>query len=99
MKGLKKLIFFRGAIFEITFNKEGRNINSQGEFLFDFLPQEYLARWLKIKTLKYSLGLINTELDPNAPKETYLLQGFVEVEIGIAPERTQLLGNNTQAKR
>ena len=52
-----------------------------------------------IKILKGPLGLINIDFDPNAPKQTYLLQGFVEFETFIDPERTQFLGNNTQSKR
>ena len=53
----------------------------------------------KIKILKDPLRLINIEFDPNAPKETYLLQGFVEVETGITTEWTQFLGEVNQAKR
>ena len=65
-----------------------------------YLPsQEDLASWCKIKTLKYPLGLRNIEFYPNATKDIYLLQRFVEVEIGIAPERTQYLGNNNISNR
>ena len=32
-------------------------------------------------------------------KQDYYNQGFTEVEIGVVPERTQLLDNNVQAKR
>ena len=67
--------------------------------IFDLPPQEYFARWHKIKILKAPLGLKNIDFDPNKPKDTYLMQGFIEVEIGVAPYRTQFLVNNTQAKK
>ena len=59
MKEPKKLIFFHGDIFEITFNKEGNFSHSLGVFLFDLPSQEDLAMWRKIKILKAPLGLRN----------------------------------------
>ena len=99
VKESKKIIFFRGAIFEITFTKEGNFSNSKRALIFYLPLQKYLANWRKIKILTTLIGLINVEFDTNTPKETYLSQGFVEFEIGIAPEQTQFLGNITQSKR
>ena len=59
VKEPKKLIFFRGAIFKIVFNKEGNFSHSLGVFLFDLPSQEDLAMWRKIKILKAPLGPIN----------------------------------------
>ena len=99
LKETKKIIFFHGAIFKITFNKEVTFSNSQNALLLNLPLQEDLSSWSKIKILKSSIGLRNIELDPNTPKETYLSQGSVEVEIGIALERTLFIGNSTQVER
>ena len=36
----KKFLFFRGAIFETTYNKEGKSSNTQKELLFELPTQE-----------------------------------------------------------
>ena len=97
MREPRKTIFFRDAIFEITFDKEGKFSNSQEALIFHLPLQEYILGWRKIKILKAPIGIKNIEFDPNTSKYTYLSQGFVEVEIGIATERNQSIGNNTQS--
>ena len=44
-------------------------------------------------------GKKNIDFDPNTPNDNYLMQGFVEFEIGITPDQTHFIANNTQAKR
>ena len=98
MKEPKELLFFGGNIFEIRSNKEWKFINSQRAFLFDLPSQEDISIWHKIKIIKATLGIKSIYIDPNSPRILFM-QGFVEVEIGVAPYRTQFLENNTQSRR
>ena len=99
VKEPKTLLFFKGAIFECTFNKEGRFSNTQKALLYDLPSQATLDNWHPIKVLLPPIGLQDIEFDPDESKDTYISKGFNEVEVGLAPERIQLLANNVQAKR
>ena len=55
MKQPKELLFFRGAIFEINYNKEGKLKSPQSAFL---PSKEDPAIWHKIKNIKAPLGLL-----------------------------------------
>ena len=93
------LLFFKGAVFEMTFNVVGKFSNTQTGILFDLPGQEDLTNWRKIKILKTPLGFKETYYDPGITKEQYLERGFVEIEVGPVPERTQYLPGRKQAKR
>ena len=45
------LLFFRGAIFEMTFNAEGQFSNTQTCILFDMPSVDDLQNWRKVKVL------------------------------------------------
>ena len=81
----KKLIFFKGAVYEITFNEEGKFSNTQTALLFDLPSQDDLDNWRKIKVLKAPLGIKDIEFDINKTKEMYLNEKYEEIQIGIAP--------------
>ena len=49
--------------------------------------------------MKTPLGLREIAYDPLLSKQAYLERGFVEVEVGTAPEQTQYLPGSMQAKR
>ena len=99
IKRTKKAYFFKGAIYEITFNEEGKFSNTQTALLFDLPSQDDLDNWRKIKVLKAPLGIKDIEFDMNKTKEMYLNEKYEEIRIGLAPQRTQFLTNNYQAKR
>ena len=99
VKEPKTLLFFRGAIFEMTFNVEGEFSNTQTAILFELPSQEDLSNWRKIKVLKTPLGLREIVFDPLLSKEAYLERGYIEVEVGPAPERAQNFPGNIQGKR
>ena len=61
--------------------------------------QDDIDNWRKIKVLKAPFGVKDIEFDVNKTKEMYLNEQYEEVLIGIAPQRTQQLTNNCQAKR
>ena len=93
------LLFFRGAVMEMTFNVEGKFSNTQTAILYDLPSEDDLSNWKKIKVLKTPIGLKEIIYDSNISKATYIDQGFVEVNVGVAPERTQIFSDNIQAKR
>ena len=68
--------------------------------LYDLPSKEDVELFKKIKILCAPPGLKNFAIDvDNVTKEELLNEGFTEVSIGIAPERTVALKNNIQAKR
>ena len=95
-----ELLLFRGGQYEFTFNKENEFSQSQMALLYDLPSQEDVDSVKKIKILCAPPGLKNYAIDiGNVTKEDLLSEGFTEVSIGIAPERTLALKNNIQAKR
>ena len=72
VKEPKKLLFFKGAIYEITFNKEGEYSQSQMVLLFDMPLEEDLINWRKIKILVAPNGLKEVVFDNNKIKEEYI---------------------------
>ena len=95
-----ELLFFRGGQYEFTFNKDGKFSQSQMALLYDLPSQEDVESFRKIKILCAPPGLKNFAIDvDNVTKEELLNEGFTEVSIGVAPERTLALKNNIQAKR
>ena len=99
LKEPRKLLLFRGAVYDITFNKDGEFSQSQLAILFDLPSEEDLENWRKIKILVAPLGLKEIEFREEDRKEVYLNKGFVERFIGVAPERMCIISNNVQAQR
>jgi hypothetical protein len=100
LKEPRTLLFFRGAVYEFTYNNDEKYSQGQMALLFDLPSQDIIDRNKKIKILAAPPGLQDVdEFDHTVPKEFYLSKGFNEVTIGIAPERTQDVGGNTQAQR
>ena len=99
LKEPTQILFFRGAMYECTYNEDGKFSQSQLAILFDLPSQDDLNNWRKIKVLVAPPGLKDFVFDHDASKESYLEQGFTDVKIGVAPQRTQSLANNLQAQR
>ena len=94
VKESQLLLFFKGAIYEATFNDRDKFSNTQMMMMYDLPSTEAVQNWRKVKLLKCPLGEKEVEFDTNAEKKTYLEQGFVEVDVGVAPDRTQSLPGN-----
>ena len=68
--------------------------------LFNLPSQDDLNNWRKIKILiAPAPGMTDIEFDNTATKASYIALGFIEVKIGVAPERTQSIKGNIQAQR
>ena len=92
-----EILFFRGAIFECTFNEDEKFSQSQMAVLYDIPRQSALDNWHKVKILIAPLGLKDYEFNAQTTKREFLERGFKEVEIGVSPERIQSLPNNIKA--
>ena len=93
------LLFYKGAIYEFTHNKDGVYSQAQMCILFDLPDQDTLDRYRKIKVLRAPTGMHDIIFDPTWTKEDLLAMGFVEIEVGIAPMRTQAINRYLQAQR
>jgi predicted GIY-YIG superfamily endonuclease len=100
LKEPRSLLFFRGAIYVCTFNHpNGFFSQAQMCLLFELPSQCDLDNWRSIKVLVAPPGLKVIVFNEQKNKIEYLNQGYKEVKIGIAPQRTQSLANNIQGKR
>ena len=87
LKEPRKLLLFRGAIYDITFNKDGEFSQSQFALLYDLPSEEDLANWRNIKVLVAPLGVKDIEFHVEDERGVYINKGFVERDIGVAPEK------------
>jgi predicted GIY-YIG superfamily endonuclease len=99
VKEPNEILFFRGAKYEFTYNEEDKFSQSQLGLLFDMPCQNDLDRFRKIAVLAAPPGIKDIEFEADVSKDYYLSKGFKEVKVGVAPERTKALKQNTQAKR
>ena len=95
----RRLLFFRGAIYEVTYNVEGQFSNTQLVLLYDMPSQDDIQSWSKIKLLKCPLGTKEIIFNPEASKQSYTDQGFKEIKVGIAPQYSNGFDGHIQAKR
>ena len=64
MKEPRSLLFFPGAKYEITYNKEGEFSQSQMALLIEVPSQKDLDLWRKIKVLTAPPGVRDIDYDP-----------------------------------
>ena len=94
------LLLFRGAVYEFTYNREGKFSQGQMAILYDLPRQDLIDRNKTIKILAAPPGVQDiNDFDVSKPKDFYLDKGYKEVGIGMAPERTISIGHNIQAQR
>jgi hypothetical protein len=87
-KEQETLYFFKGAIYQCTFNQDGFFSQSQLALCYNVPDQRDLDNFRRIKllvfppTIKYDLF----QFDANLPKDHYIEIGFKEVAVSQAPE-------------
>lgn len=85
-----ELCFFKGAVFEATYNHPKRLfLTSETLLLYDIPTQASLDSWKPISLLKVPCGWKDYNFDLSLPKEWYIQNGFKEVKIPVAPTRQQ----------
>ena len=93
------LLLFKGGIYEFTHNKAGFYSQGQMALLYDLPEQDVLQRNGNFKVLAAPTGLHDINHDNNKTKEEYIEMGFYEVDVGLAPTRTQAISRYKQAQR
>ena len=99
MKEPSTLLFFKGAIYEFTHNKEGAYSQGQMALLYDLPNEEIIDRNQNVKVLAAPTGLHDINYNEQTSKDEYIEMGFYEVDIGLAPIRTQSTNRFQQAQR
>lgn len=93
------LLFFKGAVYEFTYNQPGQFSYSQMALLLDVPTEEELKNFKKIKVLAAPPGLKEILYNKEKSKDEYILEGYVEVKVGVPVTRTKYLSNHIQATR
>ena len=79
----KRYLFFKGAAFEIIYNKESKFSNTQKALLYDLPTDDDLAILYNITVIKARIGQQDIDFDPVLYKDTYLNQIFEGVKGGV----------------
>ena len=95
----KKILFFKGGVYEFTFNKPNQFSTTQIAILLNLPRQEDLNNFRPIKVLAAPIGTKDVEYDEDKCLEDYQAEGWQEVLLSTAPERTYKVQGNVQARR
>ena len=93
------ILFFRSAIYDFTYNNEGKFSASQICLLFDLPSQNNLNSFKKINVLSTPPALHGIELDADLLNQQYVEKGFREMKAGFAPVRARSIGRNIQSEK
>ena len=95
-----QLLFFRGAVYECTYNDSNGKFNqSQIALLYNMPTEDTLGQWKPVKVLIAPPALKDVEFDMSKPKEFFIDKGFVETDIKTCPERPIFLSRIMQGQR
>ena len=98
MKEPSTILFFKGKIYEFTYNKDGEFSQGKMSLVYDIPDQQTVAKSRKLKVLAAPTSLHDFQCDESNSINDYLDMGFYEVQIGIAPIRTQYISRYQQAQ-
>ena len=98
MKEPSTILFSKGTIYEFKYNKDDEFSQGQMALLYDIPGQQTVAQSIKVKFLAAPTGLHDFQCDESNSINDYLDMGFYEVQIGIAPIRTQYISRYQQAQ-
>lgn len=93
------LLFFKGAKYDFTYNKEGSFSNAQLGLLYDLPSKNDLENFKKIKILAAPGGIKDIHFDESITKEELLANNWKEVFVETPRTRVKYLNNNMQARR
>ena len=95
----KTLLFFKGAVYEFTYNKPNHFSTTQIAILLNLPEQDDLNNFRPIQILAAPVGTKDVEFDESKSLEDYESDGWQLVLISTAPERTYKVQGNVQARR
>ena len=85
MKEPSTILFFKGKIYEFTYNKDGEFSQGKMSLVYDIPDQQTVAKSRKLKVLAAPTGLHDIQFDESKSKNDFLEMGSYEVKVGIAP--------------
>ena len=94
----RSLLFFKGAIYEFTFNSANFS-TTQIAILLNLPAQWDLDNFRPIEVLAAPVGTKDTEYVEEKSLDNYLAEGWRQVSISTAPERTYKVLGTVQARR
>lgn len=93
------ILFFKGVVYEFTFNSDGNFSQSQACILHELPLEDDVQNWRKIPVLAAPPGVKDIEYDESKSIDDYVAQGWKVMKVGTAPETTKAIGNHMQAQR
>ena len=100
VKEPRAIIFFRGALFEFTYNDQVRGFTQSSLCVLFSLPsRESVDQFQRIKVLAAPPGIKDHTFDQNKTLDEYVEEGWFETYVHTAPERPISMGNGIQAQR
>ena len=95
----RKLLFFVGAVYQFTYNEDGKFSQSQLCLLLE-LPSKFdIDNFRAIQVMVSPPGNNFLEYDPNMIMDDYIQDGWVLTSVGVAPERPQTTPLYMRGKR
>ena len=99
MKEPCTILFFKGAIYEFTYNKDDKFSQGKMALFYDIPDQQTVAQSRKLKVLSAPTGLHYIQFDKSKSNNDYSEMVFYEVKVGIATICTQAISRYLQAQR
>ena len=92
-------MFFKGALYQFTFNQDGNFSQSQLCLLLKVPSNDDILHFRKVEVLAAPPGLKWIMYDPNMTEDNYINKGWDKVTVGLPPDRSHKINNYLQAKR
>ena len=99
LKEQRTLLFFKGALYQFTFNKENKFSQSQLGLLLKIPSREDLSLFRKIEILVAPPGMKWTMYDMTKSEADYINNGWSKQMVGLPPDRSHKISHNVQGKR
>ena len=99
LKEQRKILFFKGALFQFTFNQDKEFSQSQLCLLLKIPTRRDLSIFKKIEVLVAPPGLKWTTYDSEKQEEEYIAEGWRKQLVGTSTDRTHRISSTVQAKR
>jgi hypothetical protein len=100
VKEPRAILFFRGALFQFTYNDQMRGFTQSSLCVLFSLPsRECVEHFQRIKVLAAPPGIKDHTFDKNETLDEYIEEGWFETYVHTAPERPISMGNGIQAQR
>ena len=95
----RKILFFKGAVYECTYNKKGHFSHTQLAILLDLPTNEDLQSFRDIYLYVAPRTLKDFTYDPTKTTDTYINEGWKKTKIGIPILNTHATTYSTKAQR